>query len=86
MIADIVFDIPIDHAFSYAVPAGLDVTRGQRVSAPLHGRSRMGVVVGLREGDATALKPLQRAVEPVPLLSDAALELMRWAAGESFSS
>ena len=86
MIADIVFDIPIDHAFSYAVPAGLDVTRGQRVSAPLHGRSRVGVVVGLREGDATALKPLQRAVEPVPLLSDAALELTRWAAGESLSS
>ena len=81
MIADIVFDIPIDHAFSYAVPAGLDVTRGQRVSAPLHGRSRVGVVVGLREGDATALKPLQRAVEPVPVLSDAALELTRWAAG-----
>ena len=24
LIADIVFDIPIDHAFSYAVPAGLD--------------------------------------------------------------
>ena len=63
MIADIVFDIPIDHAFSYAVPAGLGVSRGQRVSAPLHGRSRIGVVVALREGDATSLKPLQRAVE-----------------------
>jgi primosomal protein N' (replication factor Y) len=86
LIADIVFDIPIDHAFSYAVPAGLGVSRGQRVSAPLHGRSRIGVVVALREGDATGLKPLQRAVEPVPVLSDAALELTRWAARESLSS
>ncbi|HEX5529567.1 MAG TPA: hypothetical protein VFZ82_08405 [Methylomirabilota bacterium] len=86
MIADIVFDIPIDHAFSYAVPAGLGVSRGQRVSAPLHGRSRVGVVVALREGDATSLKPLQRAVEPVPVLSASALELTRWAAGESLSS
>ena len=86
MIADIVFDIPIDHAFSYAVPAGLHVTRGQRVSAPLHGRSRVGVVVALREGDTAALKPLQRAVEPVPVLSDAGLELTRWAADESLSS
>jgi len=86
LIADIVFDIPIDHAFSYAVPAGLGVSRGQRVSAPLHGRSRIGVVVALREGDATSLKPLQRAVEPVPVLSDAALELTRWAARESLSS
>jgi primosomal protein N' (replication factor Y) len=86
LIADIVFDIPIDHAFSYVVPAGLAVHRGQRVSAPLSGRSRIGVVVALREGEAAGLKPLQRAVEPVPVLSDAGLELTRWAAGESLSS
>ena len=70
LIADVVFDIPIDHAFSYVVPSGLVVARGQRVSAPLQGRARVGVVVGLREGDAAGLKPLQRAVEPVPVLSE----------------
>jgi primosomal protein N' len=86
VIADVVFDIPIDHAFSYVVPPGLVVAPGQRVSAPLQGRARVGVVVGLREGDAAALKPLQRAIEPVPVLSEAALELGRWAAGESLSS
>ena len=86
MIADVVFDIPIDHAFSYAVPTGLALSRGQRVSAPLSGRSRVGVVVALREGEAAGLKPVQRAVEPVPVLSDAGLELTRWAAGESLSS
>jgi len=86
LIADIVFDIPIDHAFSYAVPAGLALHRGQRVSAPLSGRSRIGVVVALREGEPGGLKPLQRAVEPVPVLSDASLELTRWAASESLSS
>ena len=86
MIADIVFDIPIDHAFSYVVPVGLALHRGQRVSAPLSGRSRVGVVVALREGETAGLKPLQRAVEPVPVLSDAGLELTRWAAGESLSS
>ncbi|HZP39057.1 MAG TPA: hypothetical protein VFE48_21430 [Methylomirabilota bacterium] len=86
MIADVVFDIPIDQAFSYAVPAGLQVSRGQRVSAPLSGRSRIGVVVALREGDPAGLKPLQRAVEPVPVLSDTALALTRWAADESLCS
>ncbi|HJR02873.1 MAG TPA: hypothetical protein VKA83_14640, partial [Methylomirabilota bacterium] len=86
LIADVVFDIPIDHAFSYLVPPGLAVARGQRVAAPLQGRARVGVVVGLREGDAARLKPLQRAIEPVPVLSEAALELGRWAAGESLSS
>jgi len=73
LIADIVFDIPIDHAFSYAIPAGLPVARGQRASAPLHGRSRVGVVVAVHEGEAGGLKPLQRVVEPVPVLSDSAL-------------
>lgn len=86
MIADVVFDIPLDHPFSYLVPPGLSVSRGQRVTAPLQGRGRVGVVVALREGDAAGLKPLQRAVEPVPILSRAALELGRWAAAESLSS
>ncbi|HSE04889.1 MAG TPA: hypothetical protein VLK35_12115 [Methylomirabilota bacterium] len=86
MIADVVFDIPIDHAFSYVVPAAMVVGRGQRVAAPLQGRGRVGVVVALRDGDTAGLKPLQRLVEPVPVLSDAALELGRWAAAESLSS
>jgi primosomal protein N' (replication factor Y) len=86
VIADVVFDIPLDRPFSYLVPEGLALSRGQRVSAPLHGRSRIGVVVALREGDATRLKPVQRAVEPVPIVSDAALALSRWAADESLSS
>jgi primosomal protein N' (replication factor Y) (superfamily II helicase) len=86
LIADVVFDIPIDHAFSYVVPPGMVVGRGQRVGAPLQGRGRVGVVVGLRDGDPAGLKPLQRIVEPVPVLSGAALELGRWAAAESLSS
>jgi len=86
VIADVVFDIPLHRAFSYLIPAGLAVGRGQRVGAPLQGRSRIGVIVGLREGDAAGLRPLQRAVEPVPVLSDAALALGRWAAAESLSS
>ncbi|HEX7213828.1 MAG TPA: hypothetical protein VF578_06435 [Methylomirabilota bacterium] len=86
MIADVVFDIPLDRPFSYLVPDGLALSRGQRVSAPLHGRSRMGVVVALRDGDATRLKAVPRAVEPVPIVSDVALALGRWAADESLSS
>jgi len=86
LIAEVVFDLPLHHPFSYLVPPGLTLSRGQRVSAPLHGRQRVGLVVELREGDAAALKPIQRAVEPVPILSAAALALGRWAAEESLSS
>src|SRR3972149_4985061 len=70
MIADVVFDLPLDHPFSYLVPDSLTVTPGQRVSAPLGGRgTRVGVVVALRDGDAAGLRPIQRAVEPAPILS-----------------
>jgi primosomal protein N' (replication factor Y) len=86
LIADIVFDLPLHRAFSYAVPPGLALRPGQRVSAPLQGRTRIGIVTAVREGDATGLRPVQQAVEPVPILSSAGLELGRWAAEESLSS
>src|SRR5262245_36071608 len=59
---------------------------GQRVRAPLHGRARIGVVVALNDRDAPGLKPIERPVDHVPVLSPAALALGRWAADESLSS
>jgi len=86
MIADLVFDLPRPQPFSYTVPREMTLRRGQRVSAPLHGRSRIGVVVDLREGDAASLKAIERPLESVPAVSTAMLELARWAADESLSS
>jgi primosomal protein N' (replication factor Y) len=86
VIADVVFDLPLRHPFSYAVPDGMRLGAGQRVSAPLRGRARVGVVVALREGDAAGLRAVERPVEPVAILSGSALELGRWAAEESLSS
>src|SRR5258708_27491576 len=80
LIADVVFDIPIDHAFSYVVPPGLVVGRGQRVGAPLQGRARGGVGVGAREGGPAGLKPPQRAGGPGPGPSGAPPAPRRWAA------
>jgi primosomal protein N' (replication factor Y) len=86
VIAEVIFDLPRQQSFSYAIPPGLALQRGQRVSAPLHGRSRIGVVVALRDVDMPGLKPIGRPVDSVPVLSTAALELGRWAAEESLSS
>src|SRR5262247_2119866 len=86
MLADVVFDLPLDRPFSYLVPEDLRVSIGQRVSAPLSGRTRTGVVVGLRPGRDETLKPLKALVEPEAILSPAALALGRWAADESLSS
>jgi primosomal protein N' (replication factor Y) (superfamily II helicase) len=85
-IADVAFDAPVDHPFSYRVPSALAIARGQRVLAPLRGARRVGVVVALREGDAAALKPLLGVAERAPLLSAAHLDLVEWIARESLSS
>src|SRR4029453_1508122 len=87
MTADVVFDLPLDRPFSYQVPDALRVTVGQRVSAPLGGRPRVGVVVALRPDvvDQT-LKPIQSLVEPAAIVSRAGGALGRWIADESLSS
>jgi primosomal protein N' (replication factor Y) (superfamily II helicase) len=86
MIADVVFDAPVDHPFSYLVPAGWTLAAGQRVLAPLRGSSRVGVVVALRQGSGEGLKPLAGVLDGAPLLSVAALDLAQWIASESLTS
>ena len=86
MIADVVFDLPLRRPLTYAVPAELRLAPGQRVSAPLQGRPRVGMVVSLREGEAKGLAVIQSAVEPAPVVSAAMLELGLWAAAEGLSA
>ncbi len=87
MIADVVFDLPLDHPFSYLAPDSLEVKPGQRVRAPLGGRAtRVGVVVALRQGDEAGLRPIQHVVDTAPIVSAAGLALGRWVADESLSS
>src|SRR4029077_18559700 len=75
------------HPFSYLVPGDLKLARGQRVRAPLGGRgTRVGVVVALREGDESGLRPIQHVVDAAPIVSAAGLALGRWIADESLSS
>jgi primosomal protein N' (replication factor Y) len=86
VIADVAFDAPLDHPFSYLVPGDFPVAPGQRVLAPLKGVPRVGVIVALREGPAASLKPLLRPVDPQPLIGREQLDLVRWIAEESLAS
>src|SRR5438094_9484585 len=86
MIADVVFDAPVRHSFSYRVPDGWTLAPGQRTRAPLRGAARVGMVVALRDGTDPQLKPLARLVDPEPVLSTAQLELVGWIAAQSLSS
>src|SRR5690348_6024204 len=86
MIAEVAFDAPVDHPFSYRVPDGWPLRAGQRVWAPLAGAKRLGMIVAVRDDDAAGLKPLLAAGDPVPVLDAAGLDLVHWIAAESLSS
>jgi len=86
MIADVAFDAPLAHPFSYRVPDGWQLAPGQRVLAPLRGAARVGMVVALREGVDARLKPLLRVADHAPILVPAQLDFVRWIAAESLSS
>jgi primosomal protein N' (replication factor Y) len=86
-VADVAFDVPLSHPFSYRVPDGWTVVPGQRVVAPLGRANRTGMIVALHERDeAAGLKPLLRLADRAPLLGVDGLSLARWIADESLSS
>lgn len=85
MIARVVFDLPVERAFSYRVPTALAgrIGPGQRVLAPFRGRPRLGVVVGMEPADDPALASLDRARDPIAALSPVLLEVARAVAREA---
>ena len=85
-IADVAFDAPVRHSFSYRVPDGWTLRPGQRARAPLRGAARVGMIVAVREGAGEALKPLARLVDAEPVLSKPELDLVDWIAAQSLSS
>jgi primosomal protein N' (replication factor Y) len=85
-IADVAFDAPVRHSFSYRVPDGWTLVPGQRAQAPLRGAARVGMVVSLRVGTDPQLKPLARLVDSEPVLSGAQLDFVSWIAAQSLSS
>jgi len=83
--AEVVLPVPLDQAFTYAVPADLVALPGMRVTVPWRNRRLQGVVVALRadlpEGMAAAgIKPIAAVLDAAPLLDATTLELVRWAA------
>jgi primosomal protein N' (replication factor Y) len=86
MIADVAFDVPVLHPFSYRVPPGWTLAPGQRVVASLRGAARVGMVIAVRDGDGERLQPLLRLADSAAALDLPRLELARWIAAQSLSS
>jgi primosomal protein N' (replication factor Y) len=85
LFAEVVFDRPLDHAYSYAVPERLQnaVAIGKRVEAPFGrgDKATAGYCVGLSQTPPTrAVKELLRILDDDALLTPDLMRLTRWMA------
>ncbi|KQQ48353.1 primosomal protein N' [Methylobacterium sp. Leaf125] len=79
-VAEILIPLALDSAYSYAVPAGLDLAVGEVVQIPLGPRETVGVVWGVRQSPGGSnLRPVTGRID-VPALPDALRELVDWLA------
>ena len=81
-IAEILLPTALDHGFDYRLPEGLDVPDGTLVSAPLGGRSLLGVVWGKGKGEVEAgkIKPVKTVHGGFPPFSAAFRKFLAWVA------
>src|SRR6185437_5613980 len=82
---DVALPVPLDQAFTYSVPVGMEPVLGGRVRVQWGNRPMTGVAVKLRteapaEIAAAQLKPISAVVDGAPLLEDAMLKLVAWTA------
>jgi primosomal protein N' (replication factor Y) len=81
MVAEVAFNLPLERAFHYLIPAALqDVLQpGMRVVAPFGPRERVGCVVRLVDkSPIRQLKVIRRLVDPVPMVADERWALASW--------
>jgi primosomal protein N' (replication factor Y) len=83
--AEIVFDRPLDHAYTYSVPAELEsrIAVGKRVEAPFGkgDRATVGYCVRVTPNrPVRAVKSIQQVLDDEALLTDPILRLTRWMA------
>ena len=85
--ATLALPVPLDRAFTYAIPPGMTVAPGMRVLAPWGRRRLVGVVLELRDeppeearGSREGIRPLELALDTEPVLDAALLALARWTA------
>jgi primosomal protein N' (replication factor Y) len=89
LFAEVVFDRPLEHAYSYAVPESLRaaIAVGKRVLAPFGkgDRATPGYCIGLRETvPERPVKEVRRVLDDEVLLTPDLLRLTRWMADYYF--
>lgn len=87
LFADIVFDRPLDHAYTYAVPAELagKIGVGKRVEVPFGrgGKGTAGFCVRVTDSEPTSgyeIKTVTRVLDDDAIVDDHLMKLTRWMA------
>ena len=71
--------MPLDTAFSYRVPAGMEPAIGGRVLVPFRQQRMSGIVVGLHDREpAVVTKNVVTVLDPAPVLDEQLMRLGRW--------
>ncbi|MFT4705830.1 MAG: primosomal protein N' (replication factor Y) [Bradymonadia bacterium] len=81
----VAIDVPVDTAFTYAVPEHLAplAVLGVRVLVPFRQRSRVGVVIGRSEHrpeGVARIRTIADVVDATPVVPEAQLNMLLWAA------
>ena len=82
-IARVALDVPLEQAFDFLVPEGLDPPRGSLVVVPFGRSSKVGVVVARparTDVPAERMREIAKAVDDVPPLSPADFALLEFCA------
>jgi primosomal protein N' (replication factor Y) len=87
--AEILLPLPIDHAFTYSIPTGLEdrVQLGSRVLLPFGRRRLTGCVVGFSQhSPLPRVREIIEILDEIPSLNPNLLELTQWIARYYFAS
>ena len=86
--AEVVFNLPLDHSFTYKIPENYkDVLPGSRVYVPFGKRVITGVVVGLKEKSSFKnTRDIIDVLDEKPLIKPKILQLTKWISSYYMSS
>ena len=81
MIAEVVFNVPLDRSFHYLIPASLadQIEPGVRVIAPFGSRDQVGMVITrLSDSPIAKLKPIRQMIDASAVITGERWALARW--------
>src|SRR5882724_9165770 len=78
---DVALALPLDQAFTYRIPEGMEALVGARVLVPFRQQRMSGIVTGLHDHKSSVqTKNIISVLDSSPVLDDQFLKLGKWIA------